>query len=320
MAISPKPSRSPKVEPINSRLAPGLSAIPSLLLPGRIRESSLWKKYWWLIVLALIILLGGLWYWWPGRGTSFVADQIESTTSRPVLYRSSTLPSGTFQFQDSRARIELVGLTPSVEGQTYSLIVADLPSDWSIQDLTDDSSWNLGDFTMEADGTLNIAREPQRFDIPAEATSANTAIVALNQNDNLSVVLVGSVTAGTSDIYPLKFPADFVSVESSLVLQRLAGEDTTKPKLTFIGLPDISKYGFRYEARLAEFAGALPASETTLGQFDAVGDTTTLQEIVFSPLNITKFTDLAISLEPVWDTDPAISPIKPFSALLETND
>ena len=204
--------------------------------------------------------------------------------------------------------------------QTYALVLAQLGANWSVEDISSTNSWNLGDFNVLPDGSFEILREPQRFDLPDNMGNPNTALVVVSQDANMAVVLAGDIDPATTQSHPLTFPASFTATESSLLLQDLAGEDTTKPKLTFVGLPKLSQFGWRYEARFGEFVTQLPTTELVLGQFDGAGDATTLQEIVFAASNLSKFTDMAISLEPAWDTDPAISALKPFSALLEPAD
>ena len=333
---NPKPNRTDiiksagtLIEPITSNFGPVMAAIPELLLPSPTGKagkpiapkSSKFHRTIALIVLIILALLiiGGGTYWWihrtPSTNKSTVPPQIQT---QHIDYRNSTFPEGTLTLGNNKVDLQITNLTHAPNGQSYKLVLETINGqDPSVPDLTNSGLEDLGNFDIDADGNVTFGDGKTAFTQPT-ITTTDEAVVLVGSGKDYSIILAGRLTTPDTSgrTATLTFPGQFVDAQGSLIIKTVPSEKTSDLTIHMDSLPNVAPIGYKYEARLVKLVGPAVAKTLVMGRFAGnTGDSPT--EISFTGIAIGDYTDLVISLEPTWDTDKSLSPVRPYSAPLQ---
>lgn len=260
---------------------------------------------WIVIAIVLLALATATTYFlgiWPFAGLPSIITQEEPTESFvPLLHRTSTLPSGELKINGSTITANVNNLETSPTGQfTYKLVLSNNVSE---QELGSFAGTNTdGNIVDEEGNVVTLAlNNTEDYD------TAKVIIYDARDEARFSVILQGAIEQNVAE---LNFPYDYLNINAGAVLEEVkSGENLIE--FTFDNLPNVADIGYIYEARVAEFDGPYVMDELSLGKFSGTGQRTTFTAV--TEQNLTKYNQLVISLEPVWDRDPTISQIKPFS-------
>ena len=274
------------------------------------------KKGWiWWIVISLI-LAGAvatyfldLWPDWLSSPISSINEVSEPEESFvPLFPRSSTMPNGSITIQGKTPRIIIYNLEPSFDRQfSYQLVLSGGSSQFEVGSF---------DGSNEEGEPINLDGSDVKLRSIDDATNYDTAtikIVSRSSSPQTSTIMEGSLVAKTSSVVSadLNFPYLFDRISAGIEMSIVRGGESTI-NFDATSLPDLNAIGYEYELRLVEFEGPNVAGELTLGRFQ--GNTTGSTNFTTkTSRNLSRFNQAVVSLEPVWDTNPTISQIKPFS-------
>jgi len=316
--ISESNTKSPTEQNKEDAVIPSSTGNPEQNNKNKVSIKPKSKKTWiWLVIILFVIIAGGVTYYlnlWPAWLKSPISSIIEPKVEPeesfiPLFSRASTIPNGILTIQNNKPTVVINNLEPSLNRQyTYKLTLSGA-----------NSQLELGSFDgSDADGSLmNLDNSPITLRSVDNIDNYNTATVKIASkidSGQSSTILEGElIKSETNSIITaeLNFPYLFNRVNAGIELSKVQGGESTI-KFEASNLPDLSIVGYEYELRFVEFEGPYVASELTLGRFQGnMANTTNFTSKTSK--NLSRFTQIVVSLEPIWDNDPTISQIKPFS-------
>jgi len=282
------------------------------------------RKRWLIWLVLLIIVIGGAAAWYflyrLPQQRAFEPETVTDQTSATIIYRASTFPTATLTIQNNAATLSTKLLNPISE-TPYVLVLANsqdgLPK--QLPQIGNDQAIQLGDFDIDASGKVVISSgENGSFTVPDSIANYDTAVVMISNGDEASIVMSGKLYQDeqntTKTLAKLAFPVDLSQLTGNMQVKTLAGKTNPAIEISFNQLPDLADLGYTYEAHLVKFEGPYVTQDKAIGRFP--GNKLGVDISLPAQTKLTDFTNLVISLEPLWDNNQEISQMKPFIAEL----
>lgn len=281
------------------------------------------RKRWiiWLVIILLIIggAAAGYFFWYLPQQQTYIPEQVTEQRNATLIYRASTFPTGTLVIKNGVATITARLLNP-LSDASYALVLAKIGDGSLSNKVLSSNDSNVAvlvdTFIIDSQGKVIGKKSGDATFAVGNSDLYDTALVMIDGGVNDSIVMEGKLNQDEREPgainTTLAFPVDLSALSGSVNIKTLQ-DNKNGLEIAFNELPDIANLGYAYEAHLVQFDGPYVKQDEAIGRFpgNKLG-----VDVNLSPIDLTGFTNLVISLEPTWDTNKDISQIKPFIAEL----